>query len=66
MEQLSRPLSVEDLTRMGNPVLLPTPPFTVSGELSVDPRRYPHFTGYEQKTLLLPVQRAVLQHLLAT
>ncbi|QOF80165.1 ornithine carbamoyltransferase [Variovorax sp. 38R] len=65
-EQLSRPLSVEDLARMGNPVLLPTPPFTVGGELSVDPCRYPHFAGYEQKKLLLPVQRAVLQHLLAT
>ena len=64
-EQLSRPLSIEDLARMGNPVLLPTPPFTVGGELSVDPRSYPGFAGYEQKKLLLPVQRAVLQHVLA-
>lgn len=64
-ERLSSPLSIDDLARMGNPVLLPTPPFTVGGELSVDPRRCPRFAGYEQKKLLLPVQRAVLQHLLA-
>ncbi|MDP9899703.1 ornithine carbamoyltransferase [Variovorax ginsengisoli] len=63
-EQLNNPLSVEDLNRMGQPVLLPTPPFAVGGELSVDPRRYPRFAGYEQKKLLLPVQKAVLQHLL--
>ena len=65
-EQLSSPLSIEDLARMGQPVLLPTPPFAVGGELSVDPRCYSRFAGYEQKKLLLPVQRAVLRHLLAT
>lgn len=65
-EQLSSPLSIEELARMGQPVLLPTPPFAVGGELSADPRHYPRFAGYEQKKLLLPVQRAVLRHLLAT
>jgi len=65
MVQVSQPLLIEDLARIGDPVLLPTPPFTVGGELSVDPLHYSRFAGYEQKKLLVPVQRAVLRHLLA-
>jgi len=49
---------------MGHPVLLPTPPFSVGGELAFDPVLYARFAGYEQKMLLLPVQKAILRYLL--
>ncbi len=49
---------------MGHPVLLPTPPFSVGRELAFDPVLYARFAGYEQKMLLLPVQKAILRYLL--
>jgi ornithine carbamoyltransferase len=55
-------LTEEHLARMGNPKLLPTPPFTIGRELSFDPCGYGGFTGYEQKQLLVPVQAAILGH----
>lgn len=70
----SWPVSFEDgswsltrahLDRMGNPQLLPTPPFYIGKEVSFDPVEYPNFTGYRQKQLLLPVQRAIMTYLLA-
>jgi ornithine carbamoyltransferase len=50
------------LSSLGNPVLLPTPPFCIGEELDFDPRGYPGFAGYQQKSLLLPVQRAILTY----
>jgi len=63
-EAPGRPLTLADLERMGNPVLLPTPPFSIGRELAFDPVLYPRFTGYGQKQLLLPVQKAIIRHLL--
>lgn len=59
------PLTEEHLAALGNPALLPTPPFTLGRELTVDPATYPGFVGYTQKTLLLPVQVAILRWVLA-
>ncbi|HZY17525.1 MAG TPA: ornithine carbamoyltransferase [Ramlibacter sp.] len=50
------------LKLMGHPKLLPTPPFSIGRELSLDPVTYPGFVGYEQKKLLVPVQKAILCH----
>lgn len=55
------PLTEEHLAAMGSPALLPTPPFTLGRELTVDPVAYPGFVGYAQKELLLPVQRAIVR-----
>ncbi len=55
------PLTEEHLAALGNPALLPTPPFTLGWELTVDPVEYPGFVGYPQKQLLLPVQTAILR-----
>ena len=55
------PLTEEHLAALGNPALLPTPPFTLGRELTVDPVEYPGFVGYAQKQLLLPVQTAILR-----
>lgn len=63
-EEGATPLTLADLDRMGRPHLLPTPPFTVGGELAFDPVAYERFTGYGQKRLLLDVQKAILVHLL--
>lgn len=60
------PLTLEKLNGMGSPILLPTPPFTVGEELGVDPRSYPHYAGYEQKGLLLPVQTATIRYCMST
>lgn len=57
-------LTEQHLARMGHPVLLPTPPFSIGRELAFDPVAYPRFAGYEQKKLLLPVQKAILRHVL--
>lgn len=57
-------LSAAHLDRMGAPLLLPTPPFTVGRELLLDPLTYPGFTGYAQKQWLLPVHKAILRHAL--
>jgi ornithine carbamoyltransferase len=63
-EALGESLTLADLKRMGNPVLLPTPPFSIGRELAFDPLLYPRFAGYGQKELLLPVQKAILRLLL--
>jgi ornithine carbamoyltransferase len=54
------------LQAMGMPRLLPTPPFAIGRELQFDPVDYPDFVGYRQKALLLPVQKAILRHLLGS
>lgn len=64
-EGLGRSLTLDDLDRMGKPVLLPTPPFSIGRELAFDPLHYQHFAGYKQKELLLPVQKAILRYALA-
>ncbi len=55
-------LSSHHLSLMGNPVLLPTPPFTIGREILIDPVSYHGFVGYEQKQLLLPVHKAILRY----
>lgn len=57
-------LDLETLEILGNPVLLPTPPFTVGKELAFHPSGYKGFSGYKQKELLLPVQKAVISFLM--
>lgn len=52
------------LAKMGSPKLLPTPPFAIGRELSFDPLTYSGFVGYQQKDLLLPVQRAIVRYAL--
>ena len=47
---------------MGSPALLPTPPFTIGREVLLDPVAYQGFVGYEQKKLLIPVQKAILRY----
>jgi ornithine carbamoyltransferase len=54
-------LSDRHLAAMGSPALLPTPPFTIGREVLLDPVAYSGFVGYEQKKLLLPVQKAILR-----
>ncbi|RQP25736.1 ornithine carbamoyltransferase [Piscinibacter terrae] len=54
-------LTTAHLALMGQPRLLPTPPFSIGRELAFDPLAWPGFTGYAQKELLLPVHRAILQ-----
>jgi ornithine carbamoyltransferase len=53
-------LTLEDLKLLGNPKVLPTPPFTIGKELGFDPILYSEFCGYEQKRSLVPVQAAIL------
>ena len=53
-------LTREHLERLGNPKLLPTPPFSIGKELGFDPSSYEGFVGYQQKRVLLSVQRAIL------
>jgi ornithine carbamoyltransferase len=57
-------LSLRTLEALGNPLLLPTPPFTIGEELAFDPLTYPGFVGYRQKEWLLPVQQAVVAYFL--
>ncbi len=57
-------LTAAHLRAMGNPKLLPTPPFSIGRELAFDPLDYDGFMGYAQKGDLLSVQRAILSHLL--
>lgn len=58
---LATALTPTHLNRMGRPALLPTPPFSVGGELALDPLDYAGFVGYQQKALLLPVQAAIIR-----
>lgn len=53
-------LTLDHLSRLGNPRLLPTPPFSIGRELNFDPARFEGFAGYEQKCVLVPVQRAIV------
>ncbi len=55
-------LTLEQLASLGQPKLLPTPPFTIGNELAFDPVESSHFVGYHQKTLLLDVQRAIVRY----
>lgn len=57
-------LSKSDLIQMGCPKLLPTPPFSIGRELGFDPLEYEGFVGYEQKKLLLAVQKALIRFVL--
>lgn len=59
-------LSKAHIAELGNPKLLPTPPFTIGRELAFDPLSYSGFVGYEQKQLLLPVQKAILRYVMAS
>ena len=59
-------LTMEDLTSLGHPRLLPTPPFTIGKEVGFDPVLYSEFCGYEQKRSLVSVQAAILHYLLGT
>ncbi len=58
-------LSTQHLEAMGQPKLLPTPPFSMGREIAMDPVHYKGFMGYEQKIDLLPVQKAILSYLMA-
>ncbi|MGF6371612.1 hypothetical protein OKW40_004362 [Paraburkholderia sp. RAU6.4a] len=51
-------LTRQHVTDMGNPKLLPIPPFLIGRELFFDPLTYDGFVGYEQKTCLATVQAA--------
>jgi ornithine carbamoyltransferase len=53
------------LDAMGQPKLLPTPPFSIGREIALDPLLYKGFMGYEQKFDLLTVQKAILSYLMA-
>jgi len=55
-------LTSSHLAQMGHPKLLPTPPFSIGRELSLDPASYSGFVGYEQKKMLVPVQKAILRY----
>jgi ornithine carbamoyltransferase len=64
LERTPQALTPAMLAAMGQPKLLPTPPFTIGRELSFDPLSYAGFVGYQQKELLLPVQKAILRRFL--
>ncbi len=57
-------LSESKLIELGSPLLLPTPPVTIGNELLFAPKNYVNFSGYAQKSLLIPVQKAIICHLL--
>jgi ornithine carbamoyltransferase len=57
-------LSVQALLELGSPILLPTPPTTTGNEVLFAPCDYDHFSGYAQKSLLLPVQETIISYLL--
>lgn len=60
-DQVPSGLKREYLKEMGNPVLLPTPPFSVGKEILFDPVTYDFFAGYAQKSCLLDVQKAIIR-----
>jgi len=64
-DQASWSMSSHHLEAMGNPKLLPTPPFSIGREIDFDPVHYKGFMGYEQKIDLLTVQKAILSYLMA-
>lgn len=64
LEEPGLALTLQHMEEMGNPYLLPTPPFIIGRELAFDPLLYPRFVGYKQKELLLPVQKSILRYML--
>jgi ornithine carbamoyltransferase len=54
-------LTRAQLALLGDPKLLPTPPFSIGRELAFDPLGYPGFLGYAQKQALLPVHKAIIR-----
>lgn len=64
-DRASWSMSSHHLEAMGNPKLLPTPPFSIGREIGFDPAHYKGFMGYEQKIDLLTVQKAILSYLMA-
>ena len=64
-DRASWSMSSHHLEAMGNPKLLPTPPFSIGREIGFDPAHYKEFMGYEQKIDLLTVQKAILSYLMA-
>lgn len=60
-EGTQRSLTLDDLRQMGQPALLPTPPFIIGAELGFDPLHYPGYVGYAQKELLLPMHKGILR-----
>jgi ornithine carbamoyltransferase len=62
IEDVAWSLSEEHLAHMGHPRLMPTPPFSIGRELAFDPLTYSGFVGYQQKELLLPVQKAIMSY----
>jgi len=60
----SSSLTKGHLEKMGLPLLLPTPPFTIGEELDFDPTTYANFAGYDQKLYLLKVQKAIIRYVL--
>jgi ornithine carbamoyltransferase len=58
-------LNSNHLKALGDPKLLPTPPFSIGREIAFDPLQYQGFMGYEQKIDLLLVQKAILSYLMA-
>lgn len=57
-------LTPQHLAALGQPRLLPTPPFHIGREWACDPVQQPGFLGHAQKHDLLPVQRALVAWLL--
>ena len=57
-------LTAEHLAQLGQPELMPTPPFHIGREVGFDPVNYEGFVGYAQKHGLLDVQRALLTDML--
>jgi len=57
-------LNDQYLARMGEPTLLPTPPVTPGNEIAKALSETPQFIGYQQKSLLLPVQIEIVKYLL--
>ncbi len=53
-------LTEAQVRALGEPLLLPTPPFSIGRELAFDPLTTKNFTGYAQKRALLDVQKAIL------
>jgi len=58
-------LTEQHLLDLGSPILLPTPPVSIGNELDFAPSTSQLFSGYSQKSLLLPVQTAIISHLLS-
>jgi len=58
-------LNDQYLANMGEPILLPTPPVTPGNEVAKKLSDTVQFIGYQQKSLLLPVQIQIVKYLLS-